>query len=149
MHKQVNVLISIAMNMKKVHYNSNNALLIGYISLDMYGCMVLSRILLLHPSDGLVPQNTEDSGGTRTDSHGPTHTSLLHTPAPHCQLHTVFKPYSDQAQLWVIVFVLRYRYSRYPKQLLYSVNVLRIISKVYTSPALVSSFISSKDQSVS
>ena len=42
---QVNVLISIAINMKKGHYDSNNALLIGYISLDRYGCTVHNKII--------------------------------------------------------------------------------------------------------
>ena len=33
------------MNMKKGNYDINNALLIGYISLDMYGCTVHKKII--------------------------------------------------------------------------------------------------------
>ena len=44
MHKFY-VLISIAINMKKAPYDGNTALLIGYISLDMYGCMVNNKII--------------------------------------------------------------------------------------------------------
>ena len=35
------------MNVKKGHYDSNNALLIGYIPLNMYGCMVHNKIINL------------------------------------------------------------------------------------------------------